>query len=1126
MQIIDNQLTFSATDLANFLECEHLTTLDLTHRLHPEAGLKRTVACDESLLVQAKGQAHESAYLNELQNKGAQIENLSRLIGTPDQAVCATRMAMSSGEEIIFQAALRSGQFFGYADFLRRVPRKSSLGDFQYEVVDTKLAKSPKAKFLVQLCFYADLLKDLQGVAPSMVYLVLGNGKERGFRTADYRHYFAALKRRFLAHISNKGAGTYPDPVEHCDLCHWSETCEKRREDDDHLSRVANITRPQIRKLNEAGIATLSALAALNEVAVVPGVSAAPLTRLRHQSALQLAKRTTGKDVVALLPVEPDRGLNRLPHPNEGDMFFDMEGDPYEEGGLEYLFGVGYLENGEFQFKPFWAHNRTQERQSFESFVDWVSARLKTFPDAHIYHYASYEETALKRLMSLHGTREAQIDHFLRNHTLIDLYRVVRESIRVSEPGYSIKNLECFYAEKRAGDVKTAGASIVWYERYKETGDQSLLEDIRAYNEDDCRSTWQLREWLLQLRPQDITWASANSETDKGPAVAPRSDDLLLEKYRVDLLGNAPADPAQWTDTHRIRELVFQLLNFHRREAKPQWWAFFNRMNMDEADLLDDSESIASLQRDPNHPPRADKRSLIHTYIYPEQEFKLKSGDEVTDVATGKRLGKITIDADNRRVELRLGKSQSLPDCMSVGAGVPIDAQILREAMFRFADGVLGRSQQFHALEQLLARQAPRIKGKQPGSALIDESNETLSQIINAVAGLDDSYLFIQGPPGAGKTYAGSHIIVEMLRRGKRVAVASNSHHAINNLLAAVENIAKKQNLAFAGVKKSTAQQSGSEFGGTLIRNIAKNSEITSDDQLVAGTAWLFADKNFEQAFDILFVDEAGQVALANLIAMGMCAKNIVLLGDPMQLGQPIQGTHPGRSGESGLEYLLDGRATVAPGMGVFLATTWRMAPAVCSFISDSVYDGRLKPEPDNARQQLALGNNFDPALRPAGIGFVECAHEGCDQKSQQEADKILALYNNLLGQHYIDRTGKQHPITVNDILVVAPYNMQVNLLKETLPQGARVGTVDRFQGQEAAVVIVSMTTSSGDDLPRDIGFLFSKNRLNVAISRAKCLAIVVASPKLLAVKCSTVEQMALVNLLCWVADATNQHSD
>ena len=358
-----------------------------------------------------------------------------------------------------------------------------------------------------------------------------------------------------------------------------------------------------------------------------------------------------------------------------------------------------------------------------------------------------------------------------------------------------------------------------------------------------------------------------------------------------------------------------------------------------------------------------------------------------------------------------------------------------------------------------------------------------------------------------------------MLKRGMRIAVASSSHKAIHNLLAAVEKVALEEGFVFQGAKKGTAGDSDTQFQGQFFRNVNSAEEVSPEDQLVAGTAWLFSRESFDQAFDYLFVDEAGQVALANLVALGTCARNLVLLGDPMQLGQPTQGVHPGHSGESGLEYLLQERATVPADRGVFLPTSWRMAPSLCRFISDAVYDGRLEPERANHRQKLVLTEAADPALMEAGIRFLPVAHQGNSQQSAEEVERIHALFQSLLEQDFVDRQGVQRRIGLEDILVVAPYNMQVNLLRQTLPAGARVGTVDKFQGQEAPVVIVSMATSSQDDLPRDIAFLFSKNRLNVAISRAQCLAVVVASPRLLTVNCATVEQMALVNLMCWIAE-------
>jgi uncharacterized protein len=363
-----------------------------------------------------------------------------------------------------------------------------------------------------------------------------------------------------------------------------------------------------------------------------------------------------------------------------------------------------------------------------------------------------------------------------------------------------------------------------------------------------------------------------------------------------------------------------------------------------------------------------------------------------------------------------------------------------------------------------------------------------------------------------------------MMSLGKRVGVSSHSHKAINNLLVEVEKVAAARKLKFRGVKKSSYDEQ--LLNGTLIEDTSDNEYATGNGHdLIAGTAWLFARQDLDQQLDYLFVDEAGQVSLANTVAMGVSARNIVLVGDQMQLSQPIQGGHPGRSGLSALEHLLDGAATVPPQRGIFLSKTRRMHPALCRFISDAFYDGRLMPEEGNNRQCLVLHSNADLALAPTGLRFVSVEHEGCSQKSEQEADRVQQLYQSLLEQQWTNLQGDTQRIGIPDILVVSPYNMQVNLLRSQLPNGARVGTVDRFQGQEAAVVLISMTTSSGDDLPRQIEFLYSRNRLNVAISRARCLTVIVASPRLLETSCSTIEQIRLVNALCWAKNFADGQS-
>ena len=720
--------------------------------------------------------------------------------------------------------------------------------------------------------------------------------------------------------------------------CPWRDRCKGEWEAADHLSLVANIRSTQREKLVAAGMTTVTELAALPAGQRVPGMNPDILNRLRTQARLQVVVRGTDEHRHELLSPGVGKGFSRMPRPADVDLFFDMEGDPLYPGGLEYLSGVHVGDPEAGTFMAFWGHDRAGEKKALEDFLDFVSAHLAVHPDAHIYHYNHYEVTAVRRLAMAHATREAVVDDLLRRNKFIDLLKVVREGLLVSEPRYSLKNIEHFYMPKRAGDVATAADSIVAYERWRAVGEQRILDDIEFYNAVDCRSTALLRDWLLSIRPSGTDWFDPADVAPDAEALA-RQAEAEAERLAIEarlLTGVSEED-------RPFRQLVADLVEFHRREAKPGWWALFDRRDRDEDELIDDTECLGGL-------------SLV---------------------------------------------------------GAP----------------------------------------------------------------------------------------------------EKDSHKAINNLLAGIEKAAKASGFNFSGVKKSS--DGDNAFGGEMVKDVYDNAEVVPGTPLIAGTAWLFARPEFEQCLDYLFIDEASQVALGNLVAMGTAARNIVLVGDQQQLGQPVQGVHPGESGANVLDHLLRGAATVQPDRGIFLDVSWRMHPAVCDWISEAIYEGRLHSHPSTARQSLILGGAAYPALAPTGLRFLAVAHAGRGQQCPEEAATVKAIWHDLMGRRWCDSHGVERPIGPEDVLVVAPYNVQVNTIRDVLPPDARVGTVDKFQGQEAAVAIVSMTTSSGDDLPRDIEFLFSRNRLNVAVSRARCLAIVLASPRLLEVSCASVADMRLVDTLC-----------
>ena len=1114
MQKLGDTVVYSASDLMAFSGCRHRTALD---RLHLETRMEKAGDDDYALLLQKMGLEHERAYLENLREQGLQISEIADGADISEQ-VRLTREALHSGADIVYQPVFLSGQWLGKADFLFRVDIPSDLGSYSYEVADTKLAKKPKPYFLVQLCLYSELLARLQGRMAEKCKVILGDQSIASFKVASFIHYYKRLKLQFEG-LASDPAGTNPEPCAACDLCHWRERCGQEWRDADHLSQVANVSRGQRKQLIERGIDTVAALATAKASDRPRNIGAPIFERLRGQAALQVGARESGQHVAKCLPLDPDRirGFYRLPKPADGDIAFDIEGYPHAENGLEYLLGVYFFDQGEPQYRAFWGHDTETEKLAFEELVDFLVDRLQAHPDAHIYHYANYEERALKKLMTLYGTRESVVDDWLREDRLVDLYQVVREGLLVSLPSYSLKDLETFYMKERAGGVQTAASSVIEYDKWLESNDPEILESIRAYNEDDCRSTLLLRDWLLDYRPDDVSWF--HDDDDGNMEAGDKPDEIDEAKAsRIELVQAVETCNV----SEELRTLAVQLLDFHQREQKPGWWSVFNWADSLAEALVDDTECIGVLTEDED----GNGDGVALSFRFPPQDSKLAEGASVCLASDTKSAGRIqALDLDRGILELiptKRRREEGLPTVFSLTPGGPINDMVLRGAVERYVASLPAGGEKFRATTAILCRELPRISGVEPGAPIMDEGIDVIEGTTAAVQGLDESYLYVQGPPGSGKTHVGARVILNLIREGARVGVTANSHKAINNLLRAVEEHAEEEGVEFSGRKK-VGRSEDTWLNGTQITDVQVNSDIDGTEDIVGATAWLFARAEFEQTFDYLFVDEAGQISLGNIVAVGRAAKNIVLLGDQMQLGQPSQAVHPGESGLSVLDYLLRDHATIPRERGIFLPKSWRMHEDVCRWVSDYIYEGRLNPHPDNANQGLILKDRPHPALKPTGISFHEVQHEGCTQRSQEEASDIQEIFDDLLRHGFVDRDMKRHEMTLDDILVVAPYNMQVNLLKGTLPDGARVGTVDKFQGQQAEVVILSMCSSSAEDVSRGLQFLFNKNRLNVAISRARCLAIVVASPRLLEAPCTSVDLMELANLFCSIRDYSQQ---
>ncbi|MGH3040517.1 MAG: TM0106 family RecB-like putative nuclease [Gaiellaceae bacterium] len=1059
MQLRDGRLSFSPSDLTGYLACPHLTQLErrvaLGRLAEPQA------ENPEAELVRRKGEEHERAYLDRLRADGRTVTEISL---EPDhdweRAARETEEAIRAGTDVVYQGVFAAGGWRGIADFLERQD------DRTYEAVDTKLARHTKPAHVLQLCFYSEQLARIQGSAAKLMHVELGSGEREQLRPEDFGAYYRRLRRRFIA-FASEDHPSEPYPVSFCERCDFISLCQREWEDTDHLSQVANLRRTQFERLRAAGVSTLAELAALEH-------AEGTLTRLRDQAALQLHARETGEQVYRLLEPLPETGFALLPEPSPGDLFFDMEGDPFwdPKGGLEYLFGVVDTDG---RFRAFWAHDRESERQAFVQLVDFLHERLRADPALHVYHYAAYEVTALKRLMGQYGTREREVDDLLRRDVFVDLYAVVRNALRVSQPRYSIKNLEVFLPIEREAEIKEGGASILMFEEWMRTRDAAILEEIAAYNEEDCRATLLLRDWLLERKTEAIARF--------GPIPTPPPVDPKEEKPEKVARADLRLSLIETGDS--AAALAGELLDYHDRERKPVWWAMFERMGASPEELVEDAEAIGLLELVSGPEPVA--RSQAWTFTFPAQEHKISQGQDVIDPATGFDAGDVAeLDREERRLVLKRGpKLEDIPLPKALAPGGPYFTKAQEDALMRFGRSLLDGDERYPALESVLRRT--------PHSGPIQTND--LDELERLLVSLDGGHVFVQGPPVSGKTWAGGRLVARLLDKGRRVGVASTSHKAIHKLLDEVEAGADELGLDLSGCKKASSGNPESFYESERIENFTDAADCASWP-LTAGTAWLFADPRFDAQLDYLFIDEGGQVSLADALALGTCARNLMLIGDPLQLGQVLQGTHPEGAGVSVLEHLLGEATTIPEDRGVFLERTFRLHPDVNRYISEAFYEGRLEPDPVTASRSTPFGT---------GVRYLPVEHEGRRQDSPEEAALIRGEIERLLA-------GGMRP---SDLKVVAPYNAQVNLLREALPEGVPVGTVDKFQGQEAEVVFYSMASSSGEDIPRSLEFLFSRNRLNVAVSRARCLAYLVCSPRLLEVDARTVEHMRLANALC-----------
>jgi predicted RecB family nuclease len=1134
MRIASGEIRLAATDVSNHLACHHLTNLELSvargERAEPEW------QAPDLAVLRELGLRHEAKFLASLAQSGLQIVNLAEA-GDETGTLKETLQAMERGVEVIAQGALRSGRWFGRPDVLRRVEKPGRLWNWSYEVYDCKLARETKATTILQLSFYSELLEQVQEAKPEFMYVVpwrRGLGHEP-YRVEEYAAYYRRIKDRLEKGIEGEILkSTYPEPCTHCDVCRWFRECKSRRLTDDHLSLVAGITKLQRKQLVKWRFDTVGQLAEMPiplREKPLHG-SRESMTRVREQARLQMEGRRKGGPVHELLKIEAGMGLCRLPEPAPGDIFVDLEGDRFagdeETGdGQEYLFGFVSADGGEkLRYEKRCAFTAAEEKAGFEWLVDEVTRRREEFPEMHLYHFGHYEKERISTLASRYATRETDVDFLLRAELFVDLHTVLKQAVLASVEEYSLKQLEAFYGFKRGTPLEKSREAMRSIEHRLELGwgEEELPDEFReameGYNADDCFSTAALRDWLEVERRKKVDEGVPIPRPQKkegAPKEKIKEREARITALVEVLCEGIPIESRERSNEQSARWLLAQLLGWHRREERREWQEGFRLAKLDEQALLDERVGLAGL----TFKERLGIERQIPTdrYCFEPQKTNVRVGKDVY-LGTDKFGEVADIDPTKGIIDIKKTKKTAEVHPSSVYMWrAPITAGAQAESLLRIGrwvyENAIDAAGPGRAVRDLILRKRPALVADETIAPLLGEETKlTACRISNA---LDHSTLAMQGPPGAGKTYTGARMICQLVKQGRKVGITAQSHKVIRNLLDAVLDAADEDKVegvrCMQKVTKVGDIEPSDEVSIVTKNEVALEALRSGAANVVGGTSWLWADEDLYDSVDSLFVDEAGQMALADVVAAGQSARNVVLIGDPQQLQRPLKGSHPNGAEKSALGHMIGADKTISPEMGMLLPETWRLHPKVCEFTSETFYDGKLGARSVTSPRVI----EGHPWLSGAGLWFVRVDHEGNRNSSVEEVDVVARIVDGLLAPdvRWFRSAGNSRALKREDnILIVAPYNAQVSDLSERL-RGMAVGTVDKFQGQEAPVVIYSLTTSSPEDAPRGMEFLYSLNRFNVATSRAMTAVIVVGSPRLFEPECKSPRQMQLANAFC-----------
>ena len=1120
-----SQRLITPSKVTAWLECPHYLTLE-SRAAAKLLTVERSHLGDFARLVMAKGLQHEEECLSRYRQEGRNILIVEkRGERTFQQWVNDVGNPFTGNhDDIVYQMPFIHKGIQGIADFVVKVINPET-GTVSYEPVDAKLVRTEaKPGHVLQLCFYADAIRELTGADPQEMHILLASGETESLRVNEFRPYWNRLRGPLMAAVeAGAEADTSPKPCLHCKYCEFNPICEAQWREEDSLHFVAGIRKVEIEALISVGLPTLTQLAELVGVdEPVDGVRAERLKRLKQQAKLQRDALEQDTMPFSMAESEDDTtrwgfGLERLPESDDGDLFIDFEGDPLwrSDTGLFFLFG--WLERDydqQWKYRRIWAHDKESETAAADELISYIAHRRKEFPGMHAYHYNSTERTELTKLADGHPGTETMMANLVATGAFVDLYEVGLNAIQIGAESYGLKCMEKLTTYKRSHEIDQGAGAVVMYERYMNRRSDADLAAIAVYNKDDVWATMALRDWLVTHRPAEMEWRAPYLEPEPGRELDERVAALHELGGHAHFLGD--------------------LLGYWDRE----WQAYITPLAVKLAgstseELWDDPDSIVGL-----HSPGEfirlkvngeEKKDPAMRFSFPKSQVLEgfpPRGDALFISPDGRRryVNYESLDIEAGTIDVVWGENRremgELPTALTFYKWFRTNSK--SEVLDALADAVLDGSVPDNVAMSLLRGDAPQFDGSGPQGGFFTSN---LPELADLVVRLDRSFLAIQGPPGTGKTYSAARLVHAAIITGKRVGITAVAHRVVGNLLREVVKVFREE-----GDLDELRAVCNTDDPDSLPPEVEKGDNAKcgkSKFNLIAGTTFLFASKPVKQCpVEVLFVDEAGQMALADMLVVSMATDNLVMVGDPLQLSQVRKADHPRNSGCSALDHVLGQDETMPAERGVFLPVTRRMHPDVCEFISDQIYEGRLKSY---------SGDDFNCALQTTvagtGLRWLPVSHTDNTTSSVEEADLIVAEILRLIGTEWTNNEGTTKSLGTKDFVVVTPYNDQQRLVTERLNSHTdtadiEVGTVDMFQGQEAAVVFFSMAASTGEDVSRGKDFLFSRNRLNVAISRARCLAYLVCTEELLNTRARNVTDMRLIATLNAFVEYAEQQNE